>query len=133
MHSELIPPMKLRQECARQRVDATDAGARFSVQKGCRGEIHSQHNPHARVSTVDTSCNPQKQLKKFFDGGMHSNLCAADVDFWLDLMDSNDRDSGRCRESHYANMDAIWGVSVGIPCHNVSIRKPQNAISASVW
>lgn len=64
---------------------------------------------------------------------MHSNLCAADVDFWLDLMDSNDRDSGRCRESHYANMDAIWGVSVGIPCHNVSIRKPQNAISASVW
>jgi len=138
VHAELILPVNqnMPTACMQTHVIAKDVlhsgvmptAACSFVKAECRGDICSKQNPDTQVQTTDISCNPKNVSQVLFDGGMHTELGAVDVDIWFEFMHPNDKNSALSGESYLAILDAIWGVSVGIPCNNVSFREPTNAI-----
>ena len=100
------------------------------VEAECRGDICAKQNPDMQVQTMDVSCNPKNASQVLFDGGMHAELCAVDVDIWIDLIHSDDTNFACSHEYYLADLDAVWGVSVAIPCNDVSVREPTDAILA---
>jgi len=100
------------------------------VEAECRGDICAKQNPNTQVQTTEVSCNPKNASQVLFDGGMHAELCAVDIDFWIDLIHSDDTNFACSHEYYLADLDAVWGVSVAILCNDVSVREPTDAILA---